>query len=56
MTDKPRQKPGPKPRWGVLKKITVALPSDLVADIDQEAEAARVSRSEIFRRRMGKED
>jgi fructose-1,6-bisphosphatase/inositol monophosphatase family enzyme len=54
MTTELRRKPGPKPRWGSVDRITVSLPSDLVTEIDREAEAAQVSRSEIFRRRLGK--
>ena len=56
MTTEPRRKPGPKPRFGEQVRVTVYLPKSLLDAIDQEADAAKVSRSEIFRRRLGWEE
>ncbi len=53
MTPEPRRKPGPKPRLGETIAVNVNLPKALVDAIDTDADAEKVSRSEIVRRRLG---
>ena len=52
MSTEPRRKPGPKPRLGETIRVTVNIQIALIEAIDREADTARVSRSEIIRRRL----